>query len=257
MAEHKKQYQNERIIRISSSSAANDGQAITLEGKLHLLPTETKGIVLFAHDSGSSRHSIRNNYVAQALHNAGIATLLVDLLTPEEDADIRTQNILYRLPSGLVPNKFNTKLLAKRLITATNWIMEDPDTQDLINNIGYFGASTGSAAALIASSSVERPSAISAIVSCGGRPDLAGSEALSKVQVPTLLIVGGNDAKSVIDFNNNALKQLKSVQKKKLVIIPGATHLFEEAGSLKEVARLASGWFGCYFLIKKHSSSNQ
>jgi putative phosphoribosyl transferase len=259
MAEHKKQYQNERIVRICSSSVANDGQAITLKGKLRLLTTEAKGIVLLAHGGGSNSHSTRNNYVAQALYDAGIATLLVNLLTPEEeDADIRTQNILYKLPSaGLVHNKFNIKLLAKRLIVATNWIMEDPDTQHLINNIGYFGASIGSAAALIASSSVERPSAISAIVSCGGRPDLAGSDALSKVQVPTLLIVGGNDAKSVIDFNNNALTQLKSVQKKKLVIIPGATHLFEEAGSLKEVARLASGWFGCYFLIKKHSSSNQ
>ena len=260
MAEHKKQYQNERVVRISSSSGANDGQAITLQGKLHLLlPTEAKGIVLFAHGSGSSRHSsTRNNYVAQVLHNAGIATLLVDLLTPEEeDADIRTQNILYKLPSGIVLNKFNIKLLAKRLIAATNWIIEDPDTQHLINNIGYFGASTGSAAALIAAASAKRPSAISAIVSRGGRPDLAGSEALSKVQAPTLLIVGGNDAKSVIDFNNNALKQLTSVQKKKLIIIPEATHLFEESGTLEEVARLASGWFGCYFLIKKHSSSNQ
>ena len=259
MAEYKKQYQNERIVRISSSSAANDGQAITLEGKLRLLTTEAKGIVLFAHGSRSSSYSTRNNnYVARALYDAGIATLLVNLLTPEEeDADIRTQNILYKVPSGgLVDNKFNIKLLAKRLIAVTNWIMEDPDTQHLVNNIGYFGASIGSAAALIASSSVERPSAISAIVSCGGRPDLAGSEALSKVQAPTLLIVGDNDAKSVIDFNNNALKQLKSVQKKKLVIIPGSTHLVEEAGSLKEVARLASGWFGCYFLIKKHSSSN-
>jgi putative phosphoribosyl transferase len=262
MTEHEKQYHNERIVRISSSStsAANDGQSITLEGKLNLLPTEAKGIVLFAHGSGSSRHSTRNKYVAQVLHNAGIATLLVDLLTPEEeDADIRTQNILYKLPPGIVLNKFNIKLLAKRLIAATNWIMEDPDTQHLINNIGYFGASTGSAAALIAAAtSVGRPSAISAIVSRGGRPDLAGLEALSKVQAPTLLIVGGNDAKPVIDFNNNALKQLKNVQKKKLVIIPGATHLFEEAGTLEEVARLASGWFGCYFLIKKHSrSSNQ
>jgi putative phosphoribosyl transferase len=260
MAEHKKQYQNERVVRISSSSGANDGQAITLEGKLHLLlPTEAKGIVLFAHGSGSSRHSTRNNYVAQVLNNAGIATLLVDLLTPEEEeADIRTQNILYKLPPGIVFNKFNIKLLAKRLIAATNWIIEDPDTQHLINNIGYFGASTGSAAALIAAASAKRSSAISAIVSRGGRPDLAGSEALSKVQAPTLLIVGGNDAKSVIDFNDNALKQLTSVQKKKLIIIPEATHLFEEAGTLEEAARLASGWFGCYFLIKKHSiSSNQ
>lgn len=257
MAEHKKHYKNERVVRISSSGA-NDRQAITLEGKLQLLlPTEAKGIVLFAHGSGSSRHSTRNNYVAQVLHNAGIATLLVDLLTPEEDADIRTQNILYKLP-GIVLNKFNIKLLAKRLIAATNWIIEDPDTQHLINNIGYFGASTGSAAALIAAASAKRTSDISAIVSRGGRPDLAGSEALSKVQAPTLLIVGGNDAKSVIDFNNNALKQLTSVQKKKLIIIPEATHLFEESGTLEEVARLASGWFGCYFLIKKHnSSSNQ
>src|SRR5215212_67532 len=258
MAKDKKQYQNERVVRISSSSGANDGQAITLEGKLHLLlPTEAKGIVLFAHGSRSSRHSsTRNNYVAEVLHNAGIATLLVDLLTPEEeDADIRTQNILYKLPPGIVLNKFNIKLLAKRLIAVTNWIIEDPDTQHLINNIGYFGASTGSAAALIAASA-KGPSAISAIVSRGGRPDLAGSEALSKVQAPTLLIVGGNDAKSVINFNNNALKQLTSVQKKKLIIIPEATHLFEEAGTLEEVARLASGWFGCYFLIKKHSSSS-
>ncbi len=258
MAEHKKHYKNERVVRISSSGA-NDRQAITLEGKLQLLlPTEAKGIVLFAHGSGNSRHSTRNNYVAQVLHNAGIATLLVDLLTPEEeDADIRTQNILYKLP-GIVLNKFNIKLLAKRLIAATNWIIEDPDTQHLINNIGYFGASTGSAAALIAAASAKRTSDISAIVSRGGRPDLAGSEALSKVQAPTLLIVGGNDAKSVIDFNNNALKQLTSVQKKKLIIIPEATHLFEESGTLEEVARLASGWFGCYFLIKKHnSSSNQ
>ena len=258
MAKDKKQYQNERVVRISSSSGANDGQAIILEGKLHLLlPTEAKGIVLFAHGSGSSRHSTRNNYVAQVLHNAGIATLLVDLLTSEEEeADIRTQNILYKLPPGLVLNKFNIKLLAKRLIAATNWIIEDPDTQHLINNIGYFGASTGSAAALIAAASAKRPSAITAIVSRGGRPDLAGSEALSKVQAPTLLIVGGNDAKSVIDFNNNALKQLTSVQKKKLIIIPEATHLCEESGTLEEVARLASGWFGCYFLIKKHSSSS-
>ena len=253
MAEHKKQYQNERVVRISSSSGANDGQTITLEGKLHLLlPTEAKGIVLFAHGSGSSRHSTRNNYVAQVLHNAGIATLLVDLLTPEEeDADIRTQNILYKLPHGIILNKFNINLLAKRLIAATNWIIEDPDTQHLIKNIGYFWASTGSAAALIAAASSKGPSAISAIVSRGGRPDLAGSEALSKVQAPTLLIVGGNDAKSVINFNNNALKQLTSVQKKKLIIIPEATHLFEEAGTLEEVARLATGWFECFFLEKR------
>jgi putative phosphoribosyl transferase len=254
MAEHdEKQYHNnERIVRISSSSA-NDGQAITLEGNLNLLPTtEAKGIVLFAHGSGSSRHSPRNKYVAQVLHNAGIATLLFDLLTPEEEnTDIRTQNILYKLPYGIVLNKFNIKLLAKRLIDATNWIIEEnnPDTQHLVNNIGYFGASTGAAAALIAASAAERSSVIRAIVSRGGRPDLAGSEDLSKVQAPTLLIVGGNDDKSVIDLNNNALKQLKSVQKKKLVIIPGATHLFEETGTLEEVARLAADWFKNYLFI--------
>jgi putative phosphoribosyl transferase len=113
---------------------------------------------LFAHGRGSSRHSTRNKYVSQVLHNAGIATLLVDLLTPEEeDADIRTQNILYKLPVGIVLNKFNIKLLAKRLTAATNWIMEDPDTQHLINNIGYFEASTGAAVALIAAAAAERP----------------------------------------------------------------------------------------------------
>ena len=159
MAEHdEKHYHNERIVRISSSSSANDGQAITLEGKLNLLPSEAKGIVLFAHSRGSRRHSTRNKYVYQVLHNAGIATLLVDLLTPEEeDADIRTQNILYKLPAGIVLNKFNIKLLAKRLTAATNWIMEDPDTQHLINNIGYFEASTGAAVALIAAAAAERP----------------------------------------------------------------------------------------------------
>ncbi len=256
----------ERIVKIPSSN--DRGEPITLEGSL-TTPTNAKGIVIFAHGSGSSRHSTRNRYVAQVLNNAGISTLLIDLLTPEEEEfDLKAQRIISKVP-GIILNKFNIRLLAKRLIAATDWIItkekEEQEQKeghgqqqqhnadnDII--IGYFGASTGAAAALVAAA--QRPNLIAAIVSRGGRPDLAGSEALSNVRAPTLLIVGGSDDKMVIDLNNKALKHLRKVEKKKLVLVPNATHLFEEPGTLEEVARLASGWFGCYFLIKKHSSSN-
>jgi dienelactone hydrolase len=217
----------------------------------------SKGIVLFAHGSGSSRHSPRNKYVAEVLQKDGLATLLVDLLTiKEEEADIKAQGFMYKIP-GLVLNKFNINLLARRLVSITEWISENPRTKDF--SVGYFGASTGTAATIVAAAqrhANNNNNDIFAIVSRSGRPDLAGLDYLSKVKAPTLLIVGGNDSKKVIDINNEALKQLGS-ERKKLVTVPNATHLFEEPGTLEEVARLASGWFRCYYLIKnKHDNGS-
>jgi dienelactone hydrolase len=210
----------------------------------------SKGIVLFAHGSGSSRHSPRNKYVAEVLQKDGLATLLVDLLTAkEEEADTKAQKINYKIP-GLVLKKFNINLLAGRLVSITDWILGNPDTKSFL--VGYFGASTGTAAAIKAA--VQRQANnnnndIFAIVSRSGRPDLAGLDCLSQVKAPTLFVVGGNDSKKVIDLNKDALKQLGS-EKKKLVTVPNATHLFEEPGTLEEVARVASGWFRCFYLIK-------
>ena len=217
----------------------------------------SKGIVLFAHGSGSSRHSPRNKYVAEVLQKDGLATLLVDLLTiKEEEADTKAQGVSYKIP-GLVLNKFNINLLARRLVSITNWILENPRTKDF--SVGYFGTSTGTAAAIIAAAHRHANNNINdifAIVSRSGRPDLAGLDYLSKAKAPTLLIVGGNDSKEVIDINNEALEQLGS-ERKKLVTVPNATHLFEEPGTLEEVARLASGWFRCYYLIKnKHDNGS-
>lgn len=202
--------------------------AARLQGNL-FLPEGGQGIVLFAHGSGSSRHSPRNRYVARVLQEAGLATLLIDLLTSEEERiDEQTQDL-----------RFDIGFLSDRLAGATDWLRKYPATHDLA--IGYFGASTGAAAALVAAT--ERPGAISAIVSRGGRPDLAG-DALRRVQSPTLLLVGGNDL-PVISLNRQALAQL-AAEEKKLVIVPGATHLFEEPGTLEEVARLAADWFTRY-----------
>ena len=233
---------HERIVRISingqkqQSMTAPSSNAI-LEGNL-IIPKAAEGIVVFAHGSGSSRHSPRNQYVAQVLNNAGLATLLTDLLTrEEEEVNIKTRQ-----------HRFNIDLLSERLIAVTDWIIQNPDTQNLF--VGYFGASTGTAAALVGAA--ECGNIISAIVSRGGRPDLAGSKALKNVQAPTLFIVGEKDVQ-VIGMNENAMKQLDRVERKKLKIVPGATHLFEEPGTLEEVARLARGWFQCYFLIKKHT----
>ena len=195
-----------------------------LDGNL-TLPASPIGVVLFAHGSGSSRHSPRNRYVARVLNEAGLATLLVDLLTPEEEAvDSRTGHL-----------RFNIELLAKRLLGAAEWLKTLLQARQLA--IGYFGASTGAAAALVAAA--ERPELAGAVVSRGGRPDLAG-QALPRVQAPTLLIVGGNDFQ-VIELNREALAQLRC--EKQLIIIPGATHLFEEPNALEEVARLARVWF--------------
>jgi dienelactone hydrolase len=232
-------------IRIPS-----DSDSLLLDADLNK-PEAAKGIIVFAHGSGSSRHSPRNKYVAETLQRDGLATLLVDLLTcDEEESDLRAQKISYKIP-GFVLNKFSIKRLAKRLVSITDWILENSDTKSLI--VGYFGASTGTAAAIFAAA--QRSDSIGAIVSRSGRPDLAGLDLLSKVKAPTLLIVGGNDSREVIDLNKNAIKQLGSVEKKKVVEIQGATHLFEEPGTLEEVARLASGWFRCYFQIKEHGST--
>jgi dienelactone hydrolase len=232
-----------------------DNGKIELEADL-IIPSNkngnySKGIVLFAHGSGSSRHSPRNKDVAEVLQKDGLSTLLVDLLTiMEEEVDTKAQGVSYKIP-GFVLNKFNINLLARRLVSITDWILENPGTKDF--SVGYFGASTGTAAAIVAAAQRHAKNNNSndafAFVSRSGRPDLAGLDYLSKVKAPTLLIVGGNDSKKVIDINNEALKQLGS-ERKKLVTIPNATHLFEEPGTLEEVARLASGWFRCYYLIK-------
>jgi dienelactone hydrolase len=195
-----------------------------LEGDLQI-PATARGLVLFAHGSGSSRHSSRNRHVARLLQQGGFATLLMDLLTSEEEqVDMHTAQL-----------RFNIPLLGERLVHAIDWLAEDADAGHL--KMGVFGASTGAAAALMAAA--ERPTRANAIVSRGGRPDLA-REALPQVTAPTLLIVGGDDG-PVIEFNQWALAKLSAP--KKLRIIPGATHLFEEPGALDEVARLAVDWF--------------
>ncbi|HKH76102.1 MAG TPA: phosphoribosyltransferase family protein, partial [Rubrobacteraceae bacterium] len=197
---------------------------VELEGNLSV-PKGARGVVLFAHGSGSGRHSPRNRYVAGVLREAGLATLLIDLLTPdEEEADLRTGHL-----------RFDIGLLAERLTGATDWLLENPDTRNV--RIGYFGASTGAGAALLAAA--QRPEAVGAVVSRGGRPDLAG-DALPRVEAPTLLIVGGDDV-PVIGMNWEATERMSA--EKRLEIIPGASHLFEEPGALEEVARLAAGWF--------------
>jgi dienelactone hydrolase len=197
---------------------------VMLDGNL-TLPEESHAIVLFAHGSGSSRHSPRNRYVARLLNEAKLSTLLIDLLTLDEEViDARTAQL-----------RFDIGLLAERLVAATNWLTQFPDTKHL--RIGYFGASTGAAAALAAAAL--RKDVVGAVVSRGGRPDLAGA-ALMLVQAPTLLIVGEYDGQ-VIQLNREALAQLRC--EKQLMIVPGATHLFEEPGALDVVARLACDWF--------------
>ena len=201
----------------------------TLKGTL-AIPAGATHIVLFAHGSGSSRHSPRNRFVAQVLQSQGMATLLFDLLTrKEETVDDVTAELRFDIP-----------FLAERLIGATRWVQKFPATKDM--KVGYFGASTGAAAALVAAAKL--PDLIAAVVSRGGRPDLA-HHALADVKAPTLLIVGGND-EPVIGMNGFALDKLGCAEKK-LLIIPGATHLFEEPGTLEEVARVAATWFALHF----------
>ena len=215
-----------REIRIPAGDAALAGNVT--------IPAGAKALVLFAHGSGSSRQSPRNVWVASRLQQAGMATLLFDLLTaPEEARDAHTRE-----------HRFDIALLARRLADATRWVDAEPDLHDF--TFGYFGASTGSAAALAAAA--ELGDRISAIVSRGGRPDLAGDRALSAVTAPTLLIVGGDD-ESVIALNERAQALMRC--ERRLVVIPGASHLFEERGALDQVATLAAEWFVEYLVVGK------
>ncbi|HEU5046518.1 MAG TPA: dienelactone hydrolase family protein [Rickettsiales bacterium] len=196
----------------------------TLSGDLYM-PEGANSIVIFAHGSGSSRHSPRNQFVAGVLHDKRIGTLLMDLLTPEEEEfDLRTRKL-----------RFNIELLTERLLSAQKWAAHHPALKGL--RIGYFGASTGAAAALAAAA--RRPKGVSAVVCRGGRPDLAGDDQL-RVKAPTLLIVGEQDIE-VLAVNKNAITKLNTSSK--LDIVPRATHLFEEPGTLEDVAQLASDWF--------------
>jgi pimeloyl-ACP methyl ester carboxylesterase len=214
--EMKHEKNGERIVRI-----AEDG--VVMEGALEI-PEGAGGIVLFAHGSGSSRHSPRNNYVARVLREHGLGTLLLDLLTPEEDVVYET--------------RFNIDLLSRRLAAATRWILQQEETNKL--PIGYFGASTGAAAAIQTASAMG--DRIDAVVSRGGRPDLAWPY-LGSIKAPTLLIIGGDDD-VVIELNEKAYDEIKAV--KEMEIVPGATHLFEEPGKLEAVAALAARWFVRY-----------
>jgi putative phosphoribosyl transferase len=210
----------ERLVRVAAGG-------VELEGNLGL-PEGARGVVLFAHGSGSSRHSSRNRFVAGELLAARLATLLIDLLTAQEEAvDVQTRHLRFDI---------DIEMLAERLVGATNWLRQNPDTHDL--TVDYFGASTGGGAALVAAA--ERPDAVGAVVSRGGRPDLAGP-ALPHVRAPTLLIVGGDDV-PVIGMNEEAMAQMGHAEVK-LEIVPGATHLFEEPGKLEQVAELARDWF--------------
>jgi putative phosphoribosyl transferase len=208
---------DDRLVRVRAGTAE-------LQGNLRI-PPAARGIVVFAHGSGSGRHSPRNRFVADVLVNSGLATLLIDLLTQDEEMiDLQTAEL-----------RFDIRLLAERLSGVTDWLAGEPSAAGL--STGYFGASTGAAAALIAAA--DRPERVLAIVSRGGRPDLAGP-VLPRVRQPTLLIVGGEDD-VVIDLNRLALRELGGI--KQLVIIPGATHLFEEPGALEQVAALTREWF--------------
>ena len=199
-------------------------KSVQLDGYLSV-PTAATGVIVFAHGSGSSRHSPRNRYVADILNEAGLATLLIDLLTADEqEVDLQTGQLRFDIP-----------FLANRLVAITQWLREQPQMVGL--KIGYFGASTGAGAALLAAA--ELPRLIHAVVSRGGRPDLAGS-ALEHVQAPTLAIVGADDTQ-VLELNRHALARMHSV--KSLEVIPGASHLFEEPGALQKVAKLARTWF--------------
>jgi putative phosphoribosyl transferase len=219
-----------RGVSIPSGSA-------TLEGELSV-PVGAAGIVLFAHGSGSSRHSPRNQYVARLIREAGVGTLLFDLLTREEEAvEAVTRHL-----------RFDIRLLAERLVDATNWVKREADLWHL--RVGYFGSSTGGAAALMAAA--ELNDAVGAVVSRGGRPDLASAEVLQRVKSPTLLIVGGFD-EPVIKMNEEAYGWLRC--EKELKIVPGATHLFEEPGKLEEVAQLAAEWFGRHLQSQMNAAS--
>ena len=212
----------------TESIAIAIGARQQIEADLHV-PLRSTGLVVFAHGSGSSRFSSRNRAVAESLHRRGLGTLLLDLLTREEDVvDVHTRE-----------HRFDIDRLGSRVVLATDWLGNRDDLRSL--PIGYFGASTGAAAALIAAA--ERPDLVRAVVSRGGRPDLAGA-ALPRVTAPTLLIVGGHD-EPVIEMNRDAQAMMRTAHVE-LTVVPGATHLFEEPGTLERVEQLAGDWFGRY-----------
>jgi pimeloyl-ACP methyl ester carboxylesterase len=220
---------SQRPVRIPAGRVVLDGDLT--------MPAGSRGMVVFAHGSGSSRHSPRNRHVAGVLNTAGLSTLLMDLLTMEEEAlDQHTRAL-----------RFDIELLADRLVAATDWLATSAATRELA--LGYFGASTGAGAALVAAA--QRPDRVRAIVSRGGRPDLAGA-ALRSVKAPTLLIVGGLDT-IVIDMNRDAMAELRG--EARLEIVPGASHLFEEPGTLAVVARLAADWFVRHLAPRKVSAA--
>ncbi len=213
-----------RETPVEHASVLVPAAEVVLQGDLSM-PSTPKGVVLFAHGSGSSRHSPRNRYVAEVLNEYSLGTLLVDLLTAAEEREDEIDAHL----------RFDIELLTERLVAITDWLASQPQTRN--HGIGLFGASTGAAAALM--TAAERPDVVKAVVSRGGRPDLAGSAA-SLVHAPTLLIVGGLDT-AVIQMNRDAIALMKC--KTELKIVPGATHLFEEPGTLAQVASLAADWF--------------
>jgi len=211
-------------VAASTREVSIPARGLVLDGTLDV-PAAARGVVLFAHGSGSSRHSPRNRLVSQVLHEAGVATLLFDLLAREEERGYE--------------KRFDIALLAQRLDAATDWVAGERTLRGL--PIGYFGASTGAAAAIAAAA---KRRDLAAIVCRGGRPDLAGALALRAVRAPTLLVVGGCD-EPVIGLNRHAAEQMSAPHE--IVIVPGATHLFEEPGALEEVARLAARWFARTF----------
>jgi putative phosphoribosyl transferase len=218
---------NSQIIQINAS--------LSLEAILSI-PNNSISIVIFAHGSGSSATSSRNQIVAKILNDNGLGTFLFDLLTKEEqESDNRTQQIIHELP-GITLNKFNIELLTERLDAATQWVQNNNDTKNL--KIGYFGASTGDAAALYAASSFRD---VKTVVSRGGRTDLVDKKTLEDVKCPCLFIVGGND-KKLIEINKRTIEQLTNVEVKELKVIEGASHLFEEEGKIEEVGNVAAKW---------------
>lgn len=223
------------ITQVETTNVQIHVGEVVLEGSLNI-PAGAAEVVIFVHGSGSSRHSPRNQYVARTLNDAGLATLLFDLLTAEEErVDLVTRHL-----------RFDINLLARRTVGASDWLMKQPQARAL--KFGYFGSSTGAAAAL--SAAAERPEIAKAVVSRGGRPDLAGS-ALPRVTAPVLLLVGERDS-VVIELNKEALAQMKSNSEKRLEIIPGATHLFEEPGTLELVAGRARDWFQQHLSSSSH-----
>ena len=219
-----------------------DGQV--LEGDLSI-PTAAEGVILFAHGSGSSRHSTRNQYVAAVLNKAGFATLLVDLLSFEEkQADMSGRHLRY-----------NIELLSTRFKAVTKWLLQEPKTKSF--KLGYLGSSTGAAAAIIAAASFSDNDIVKALVLRSGRPDLAEDQQLQKIMAPTLLIVGGSDDSAVIRLNKSALKELRNAKDRQLALIPGAGHLFEEPGKMEEVANMTAEWFKIYLLYTGKKFENK